>query len=45
LISRLAPHLRHDIGELDCRPPLPRPLSETLKAHRTTLESNWLRQF
>ena len=45
LISRLPPHLRQDIGELDCRPPLPRPLSETLKARQTTLESTWLSQF
>lgn len=45
LIARLAPHLRHDIGELDCRPPLPRPLDETLRARQTTLESTWLSQF
>lgn len=45
LISRLPAHLRHDIGELDCRPPLPRPLGETLKARQTTLESTWLSQF
>ena len=42
IISRLAPHLRQDIGDLDCRPPLPRPLSETLKAQQQTLESMWL---
>lgn len=42
LISRLPAHLRHDIGELECRPPLPRPLGETLKARQTTLESTWL---
>ncbi len=45
LISKLPPHLRHDIGELDCRPPLPRPLAETLQARQTTLESTWLSQF
>lgn len=45
LISRLPAHLRHDIGELDCRPPLPQPLAETLKARQTSLESTWLGQF
>jgi len=45
LISTLPAHLRHDIGELDCRPPLPQPLAETLKARQTTLESTWLSQF
>jgi hypothetical protein len=45
VVSKLAPHLRHDIGELDCRPPQPLALSETLKAHRHTLESMWLHNF
>jgi hypothetical protein len=45
LISKLPVHLRHDIGELDCRPPLPQPLAETLKARQTSLESTWLSQF
>jgi len=45
LIATLPAYLRHDIGELDCRPPLPQPLSETLKARQTTLESTWLSQF
>ena len=37
-IARLAPHLRYDIGELDCRPPLPRPLAETFKAYQQSPE-------
>lgn len=45
LISKLPAHLRHDIGELDCRPPLPQPLAETLKARQTTLKSTWPSQF
>lgn len=45
IVSNLPPHLRHDIGELDCRPPLPHPLSETLQAHQQTLETMWLRSF
>ena len=43
VVASLPPHLRQDIGELDCRPPLPQPLSETLKSRQQTLESMWLR--
>lgn len=40
VVSRLSPHLRHDMGDLDC-PPQPQPLSETLKSRRQTLETMW----
>lgn len=43
VVARLPPHLRQDIGELDCRPPRPQPLAETLKSRQQTLESMWLR--
>jgi len=43
VVASLPPHLRQDIGELDCRPPLPEPLAETLKSRQETLESMWLR--
>ena len=43
VVASLPPHLRQDIGELDCHPPLPRPLGETLKSRHQTLESMWLR--
>ena len=43
VVASLPPHLRQDIGELDCRPSAPPPLEETLKSHQQTLESMWLR--
>lgn len=43
VVASLPPHLRQDIGELDCRPPLPQPLAETLKSRQQTLESMWFR--
>lgn len=45
VVARLPPHLRQDIGELDCRPPAPAPLEETLRSHQQSLESMWLRYF
>ena len=41
VVSRLAPHLRYDIGDLDCRPPPPLPLPEV----QQSLEAMWLRYF
>ena len=39
IVSQLAPHLRHDVGDLDCRPPLPRPLLEVQESRRQSLEA------
>lgn len=41
-IARLPPHLLQDIGTLDCRPPAPPPLAETLRSRHQTLEGIWL---
>ncbi|MEX0406789.1 hypothetical protein ABGN05_14065 [Aquibium sp. LZ166] len=43
--SKLPPHLQHDIGFMDCRPPHPLPLEKVLKERQNTLESMWLRYF
>jgi hypothetical protein len=45
VVSRLAPHLRYDIGDLDCRPPPPLPLREVQNSHQQSLEAMWLRYF
>lgn len=39
IVSQLPPHLRHDVGDIDCRPPLPRPLQEIQEARRQSLET------
>lgn len=45
VVSKLSLHLRYDVGDIDCRPPLPPQLAEVLTPQQTTLESNWLRSF
>ena len=45
VVASLPPHLRQDIGELDCRPPAAEPLEETLRSHQQSVESMWLRYF
>lgn len=42
-IAELPPHLRHDMGEIDCCPMQPEPLSETLRSRGQTLETTWQR--
>ena len=42
VVSRLAPHLRYDIGDLDCRPPPSLPLRE-IHSYQQSLEAMWLR--
>jgi hypothetical protein len=44
-VSRLPDYLRHDIGEIDCRPQPQQPLADRLRAERQTLETQWLRHF
>ncbi|MGE0500403.1 MAG: hypothetical protein AB7I79_01975 [Rhizobiaceae bacterium] len=43
LRSKLPPHLRYDIGELDCRPERPQTLDQVLSGRQTSLEGVWLR--
>jgi hypothetical protein len=43
IVSQLAPHLRHDVGDIDHRPPLPRPLLEAQQTRRQSLETMRLR--
>jgi hypothetical protein len=43
VVSRLAAHLRYDIGDLDCRPLPPLPPQENQNSHQQSLEAMWLR--
>ena len=43
ITSALPAHLRHDIGELDCRPPAAPALDRALRDGSPTLETTWLR--
>ena len=45
IMSRLAPHLRYDIGLIDHLPPPPRPLEEVQRSHQQSLETMWLRYY
>ena len=42
-VSKLPPHLRHDIGDIDYFPPPPLPPHEIQRSYRQSLEAMWLR--